>query len=421
MTADVLELACQLVSIPSVNPMGRQLPPALAGEQRVTDWLERFFQAQQLPYRRYEVRRDAGGLVRENIVARIDGQPTLAEGGRCVLLEAHQDTVPVDGMTIEPFAAHVQHGCLYGRGACDIKGGLACILSAARQAQQWPQRPTIILACTVNEEFGFCGAKQLAALLQAGGDEILPRIPDAIVVTEPTELNVVCCHKGMVRWVCTTQGRAAHSSDPTTGDNAIYRMAAVVTRLAEYADQLAARGSDAQVGPPSLNVGTIQGGISVNTVPDVCQIEIDRRLLPSEDPESARQAVIDFLITRGCQEFVQHEPPFITSPGLTADANQELAQRLVGAANQTSSSRTIGGAAYGTNAAFLAATGAPTVVFGPGSIEQAHTADEWVAVEQLQLARASLLYFLQQFSLTREHRQRICLNQEARFSVRTAL
>lgn len=396
MADDVLELARQLVRTPSVNPMGRPICAEIAGERRVTDWLEQHFAKLDVPCRRYVVREDAGGLVRENIVARIDGQPSLEAGGRLVMLEAHQDTVPIDGMTIEPFAAELKDGRLYGRGSCDIKGGLACILATASQARQLSARPTIVLACTVNEEFGFCGAKHLTSLIQAGGDELIPRVPHAIIVSEPTELNVVSCHKGMVRWVCTTRGRAAHSSEPASGVNAIYRMATVVAALEQLATELATTGGDPMVGRPSLNVGTIRGGISVNTVPDHCQIEIDRRLLPSEDQDSARQAVIQFVHDRTGGKSIEHAAPFITSPGLTADVNRALANQLADTANKHSSSRSVIGAPYGTDAAYLAETGAPTVVFGPGSIEQAHTSDEWIDVEQLQLAHEILLNFLRE-------------------------
>lgn len=391
----VVELAAELVRLPSVNPMGRAISPQIGGEGRVTDWLERLFASWNVPSRRYLVRDDGDGLLRENIVARFDGSPTIDEGGALLMLEAHQDTVPIDGMTIDPFGALQVAGRLFGRGACDTKGGMACLLTtAARMLHRAAPRPTILIACTVNEEFGFCGVKQLAALMDSGGDELIPRRPDAIIVAEPTELNVVTCHKGMIRWVCETRGLAGHSSEPTTGANAIYRMAPILSALDQFATELDAREIDPLLGKPTLSVGTINGGISVNTIPDSCRIEIDRRLLPNEDQLAAREEVIAAVPTAGSE----HHPPFTTSPGLTAEHNAALAAQLKAVACRHAPGRAIGGVPYGTDAAFLAQSKIPTVVFGPGSIGQAHTIDEWVEVRQLELCVEILAEFVRGFA-----------------------
>ena len=379
---DVADLASQLVRIPSVNPMGRAISTDIAGEGRVTEWLEQFFDACHVPSQRFLVRDDGPGLKRENIVARFDGVPSLDEGGGLLMFEAHQDTVPVDGMTIDPFAAKQADGKIFGRGACDIKGGLACLLTtAANLAQCDRRRPTILIACTVNEEFGFCGAKHLAQVIESGSTDLIPRPPDAILVTEPTELNVVTCHKGMIRWVCETHGVAGHSSNPADGDNAIYRMAAVTQALENFASELSARSPHPLLGTPTLSIGTIVGGISVNTIPDSCRIEIDRRLLPNEHHDDSRAEVIEAV---GQNDHVEHHPPFTTSPGLSAESNETLANALLRVATKHCADRGIIGVPYGTDAAFLAQTGIPTVVFGPGSISQAHTIDEWVEVAQLE-------------------------------------
>jgi len=188
-----------------------------------------------------------------------------------LLFEVHQDTVPVDGMTIEPWAPVVRDGRLYGRGSCDVKGGMAAMFAAmARLADERPpNRPTVVLACTVNEEHGFSGASGLCRLWMGEPTPLFPRPPEAAVVAEPTRLDVVVAHKGVVRWRCHAHGRAAHSSQPEAGDNAIYRIAAVVTALERYHRQvLADFGSHPLCGQPTLSVGTIAGGISVNTVPD---------------------------------------------------------------------------------------------------------------------------------------------------------
>src|SRR5207249_11663727 len=122
------------------------------------------------------------------------------------LFEAHQDTVPVDGMTIPPWTPDVRDGRIYGRGSTDIKGGMAAMLAALSRLaiERPPNMPTIVLACTVNEEHGFTGATHLTKLWTGGGSKLMPRAPDAAVVAEPTLLNVVVAHKGVVRWRCHT-------------------------------------------------------------------------------------------------------------------------------------------------------------------------------------------------------------------------
>jgi acetylornithine deacetylase len=267
---------------------------------------------------------------------------------------------------------------------------MACILAVAARLKSEPigDRPNIVIACSVNEEHGFTGAQHLPTLWQSGKSKILPKAPDAILVSEPTQLNVVVAHKGVVRWRCHAGGKAAHSSDPTKGDNAIYRMARVLGALDEYAREIApTRGEHPLLGRPTLSVGTIAGGISVNTVPDRCTIEIDRRLLPDEEPESAYQHVIQHLRARLGRdaELIEHEKSFIIARGLKDDRNADLARRVIAAsAAQGVSSKPIG-VPFGTDASAFGKL-VPTVIFGPGDIAQAHTKDEWIAVEQLQLA-----------------------------------
>jgi acetylornithine deacetylase len=214
-------------------------------------------------------------------------------------------------------------------------------------------------------------------------------------VAEPTDLIVVVAHKGVARWTVHTRGRAAHSSRPELGVNAIYAMAKVLTALEEYARDIApGRASHPLVGRPSLSVGIIAGGLSVNTVPDSCSIQVDRRVLPGEDNDQARQHVIDFLRERLPSELeLQHEPAYLASPGLSDARNARLAARLAEFARRHGGPGESVGVPYGTDAPAFDRIGAPTVVFGPGSIAQAHTCDEWIAVEQVQKAADILTDF----------------------------
>jgi acetylornithine deacetylase len=388
---DVVEILCDLVRLPSVNPMGREASGDEFYEYRVTEYLQELFQRWGVPWQRQTV-----APRRDNILARLDGEVPPEQGGPILMFEAHQDTVPVEGMTIPPWTPEVREGRVYGRGACDIKGGMACMLAAlSRWLEERPAgRPTILMACVVDEEYTFSGAKRLPAAW-SGPEAILPRAPEAAIVAEPTLLDVVVAHKGTVRWHCRTQGRAVHSSQPERGHNAIYDMARVVTALERYAEvELGRRGIHARLGRPTLSVGLISGGISVNVVPDRCRIEIDRRLLPGEYPLPAWEDVRDFIRQElGPSVPVEHDAPYQTMLGLDDRDNRLLAERLSAEAQACGAQGQRLGVPYGTDAPAFAAAGIPTVVFGPGAIEQAHTKDEWVAIEQLRRATEILYRF----------------------------
>jgi acetylornithine deacetylase len=386
------ELLAELVAIPSVNPMGRPVAEGEPFERALTDFLEQWFTRIGLTVERQTVEPN-----RDNIVARLEG----SVGAPVVLFDAHQDTVPVDGMTIDPFRPLVREGRLFGRGACDIKGGMTAMLGAfARLAAERPKScPTVLMACTVNEEHGFSGAQKLCELWSMNGGSIFPRRPDFAIVAEPTELDIVVAHKGMVRWRCRTRGRAAHSSLPQLGDNAIFRMAPVLTALERYHRDVLSRSPEHPLcGRATLSVGTIHGGISVNTVPDVCTIEIDRRLLPEDDPARVYRDVIDYLAGKVDRPgSIEHLPPMMESRGLSDAGNSALADRLAVAVREVRGTSQRIGVPFGTNATAYGAH-FPTVVFGPGSIAQAHTADEWLALDQLEQASEILYRFLQNLS-----------------------
>lgn len=382
---DLVRTLSELVAIPSVNPMGRPLTGPEFLEYRVTDWLQRWFEAQGLPWERQTVEPK-----RDNILARLDGDPLPEKGGRVLLFEAHQDTVPVDGMTIPPWEPIVREGRIYGRGSCDIKGGMTAMLGAVARLAQEPRqgRPTVIMACTVNEEHGFSGATKLTELWTGGRASLVPRRPDAAVIAEPTSLNAVVAHKGALRWKLHTLGRAAHSSQPHLGENAVYAMARVLRVLEDYArDELAGFPAHRLCGRATLSVGTIGGGISVNTVPDRCSIEIDRRLVPGEDGRVAWAQVKAFLAERLGQDFpLVHDAPGMWGTTLSDDHNGALAERIASLARRHAGKSEIIGVPFGTDAATIAASGVPSVVFGPGSIDQAHTADEWLSLSELEQA-----------------------------------
>ena len=379
---ETTRLLRNLVALPSVNPMGRDLRGPDVFEHRVTAYLEEFFRGLGVRSERQSV---APG--RDNILAWYEP----AGAGRTVVLEVHQDTVPTDGMTIDPFAARVEDGRLYGRGACDVKGGMAAMLTAfARLVHDKPAGAArVVMACTVDEEFTFLGVQTLAKTDLRGGASG----PVEAVVAEPTGLDVVHAHKGAVRWDLVTHGKSCHSSRPELGVNAIYHMAALLPHIERFAAELRTTRVDPLLGPATLSVGRIEGGVSVNTVPDRCRIEIDRRLLPGEDADAAAGQLLAHL--RG---LVGDAVPFkFGDPWLSAGPFSGRLRRPCrppsGAAEPVAGKRRVTAVPYGTDAAPLAQSGVPCVVFGPGDIARAHTCDEWVPLEEVAQA-AEILYRL---------------------------
>jgi len=371
-----------LVRIPSINPMGQSVEGPLYYEGRIGDYLETHFREHGYPYERQPV---APG--RDNLIA--CAEPEQPHG--TLIFEVHQDTVPVEGMSIDPFGAVIDAGRLYGRGACDVKGGMAAMLAAfALYAKQRPRGgPRLVLACTVDEEFTFLGVQRLV-------QHRLGPEPVRAVVAEPTGLDIVHAHKGVVRWAITTTGRACHSSTPEQGINAIYRMGRLLPHLEQYAERLRHSARDPLLGEPTLSVGTIHGGASVNVVPDRCRVEIDRRLIPGERPEEAPQKLDAYLRQHAPEvEFVT-EPLFLHCPSLAPTGSEAIALSLSRAIEAVRGKKPrLLGVPYGTDASSLALAGIPSVVFGPGDIAQAHTKDEWIELAQVELA-AEILYRLTQ-------------------------
>ncbi len=325
---------------------------------------------------------------RPNLLARFDGPP----GCPTLMMECHSDTVSIDGMTVPPFEATLRGGKLYGRGACDDKGPMAAMLLAIRglldEAAQLPV--SVLFAAACGEELGAIGAK---ALVKNGAPAA------AVVVGEPTDLKIVHASKGVVRFNIETRGRAAHSSNPSAGDNAIYSMRRVLQTIEEQVFPPLAKSAHPLLGPPTMSVGTILGGSQVNIVPDRCTIEIDRRTLPGEKPEQVAAEVFTKL-----DELKKLSPIFEysgqyceTFPPLWTDPQSSLARLVSLACHQTLGASELAVAPWASDAAVYAAAGMEAVLVGPGSIRQAHTADEFIELEQVvaaaqMYARIILLY-----------------------------
>jgi succinyl-diaminopimelate desuccinylase len=373
---NLTRLLSDLVAIPSVNPMGRSLAGPEFLEPRLTAYIEQWLGALGVRLERQPVAPD-----RDNLLAWYDAP----DARRRILLDVHQDTVPVGGMTIPPFVPTIERGRLYGRGSCDVKGSMAAMLLAfARLVQERPRgAASVLLAFTVDEEFTHMGSSRLSATDHGAA---------LAIVAEPTLLDIVHCHKGVLRWKIRTEGRACHSSTPELGENAIYHMAKAIEALEKYAAVLKHRNPHEILGTPTLSVGRIEGGESVNVVPDWCEVEIDRRLIPGEDPDGCLTEARAWLSTElpGNVRFTFSEPG-VRMPPLASKAADWLEPLGVAIQRATGRRPALRGVPFGTDAGPLSATGTPCVVFGPGDIAQAHTKDEWINLDQV--AQAAEAYY----------------------------
>ncbi|MBK9137544.1 MAG: M20/M25/M40 family metallo-hydrolase [Verrucomicrobia bacterium] len=369
---DPSRLLAELVALPSVNPAFLPAGDSRAGEQRVAEFLLCTAARAGLDVEQRDV--IAG---RANLLAR------LAPSGRTrqrVLLAPHLDTVGGD----EPqFRPQVKKGRLYGRGACDTKGSVAAMLSALLAVAGSPSRPRqteIVFAGLVDEEYAQRGSRALAA---SGFRASLA------IVGEPTRLRVVTAHKGDLWLRLETRGRAAHGATPHLGRNAVHDMARVVDVLeTEYAAALR-RHRHPLLGHATVNVGAIHGGTQPNIVPDRCSLEVDRRTLPGETRATVLRE-IRTLLRRHRLTARLADSKAEPCPALETNPERPLVREFMAVAGQA---RPLG-VHFFCDAAVLAGGGIPSVVFGPGDIAQAHTADEWISLRQVERATALLTRFL---------------------------
>jgi len=371
---EVLALARRLVVIPSyAGDHGWEAGVAAA--------LESLLAAEGLMVRRQPV---ADG--RENLLAVIPG---VRDGPPLLVLNGHMDTVPPSASMVRaPFAGEVADGRLWGRGAADMKGGLAAMVMAAialRRAGLRPPRP-VMLAAVAAEESGNLGTDVLARELAAEG-----RRASFAVVGEPTSLDIVTAHKGVDRYRITVFGRAAHASTPERGVNAITRAARLIVALDGELADAARRCSHPVLGSPSFTIGTIQGGVSRNTVPDRCTFQIEKRYLPGDGPARIRaelEAVATRVLGEG-QADITREPGFdqVAHPPLDIAAGHPLVRALAAAVEEVRGHppACTGWPAF-TDGAILQAHGTPAVVCGPGALGAAHADDESVALAELYAA-----------------------------------
>lgn len=366
---DPLDILRQLVPIDSRSTLPLGAPGERASdEMAMCAWLVDFLEGLGLATRvTYAAPR------RPNLVAfpkhPEPAWPTLA-------FQAHMDTVGTDGMTHDPFAAEVSEGKLYGRGACDTKGGMAAMLAALADLLADGVRANLMFVATCAEETGCQGAPFL---------DLSPWRIDGMIVGEPTSNRLVAAHKTSVYLELVCTGKAAHGSRPEAGTNAIYRTAELVGFLQRtIIPELAAHQSPGFAGS-TLSAGMIQGGVKPNIVPDRCSLVLDLRLVPNAPPVA--ELIGDIARRAGAALGFPVEPGWTQiTAGLGTPLDAPLVQTVQRALRHEGRDDAPGTVAYCTDAGVFAAKGIPCVVLGPGDILQAHGAVEYIDLEELRAA-----------------------------------
>jgi acetylornithine deacetylase/succinyl-diaminopimelate desuccinylase-like protein len=363
-----------LVRIPSVNPMHAGPKAGVPGERAIAlalaGWLEGFGA-------RVELCEVVDG--RPNVYALVPGRTE-----RLVVLDVHMDTVSVEHMIEEPFDGRVEDGCVWGRGALDTKASLGVILTLLERWAAAGRRPepSLLVVGSISEE----GGGMLGAIAFREWGEARGLCPDQIVVSEPTRCRPIYGHKGGAGYEVAVHGEAAHSSRPELGCSAIVAAARAILALQDEHDRLQTEEPLTEVGVGAINVGLISGGTAGNIVPDRCTFTVGRRVCPGEDAEAVA-AALRALIEEAVAPCTATFTPIgtgIPSAGFYQPPDAPVVRALAAATGFAPAV-----APYGTNALRYVGFAEELVVFGPGSIDDAHKARECVAITELERCAAA--------------------------------
>jgi acetylornithine deacetylase len=368
LASEVAELLSRLVAIDSVNP---SLVPGGAGEAEIAAFIARWA-------------RDAG--LEAQVLEQTPGRPSVlvrargTGGGRTLLLCGHVDTVGVEGMAA-PHRPRIDGDRLHGRGAYDMKAGVAAALVACREAAARGLAGDVVVAAVADEEHASLGVQEALRAVEA----------DAAIVTEPTELEVAVAHKGFVWMDVEVAGQAAHGSRPHLGVDAIVKAGPVLTAIGRLDAALAER-THPLLGRGSIHASVIEGGAEMSSYPARCVIGLERRTLPGETAAAVESELAELL--DGCRaadgELVAEQRTLLVREPFEADAGSELVGVVRGAAaDALGSTPPLGGASYWADAAFIAAAGIETVMFGPGGAG-AHAIDEWASLSDTEAVTRTL-------------------------------
>lgn len=371
---EVVSLLAAMVAIPSINPaLARATDPAeWAGEGAMAH-----FVADWLVGNGIEAAFDEVEPGRPNVVAHLPGPP----GAPRVVWEGHLDTVQVDGMAA-PFTPAVRDGRLYGRGAVDDKASLAMFMLALRAARGLPRNADVTFVAAIDEEVTFRGVSHHIAR---------NRRYDMGIAGEPTDLRIVTACKGVIRFVIEVHGRNAHASRPEEGIDAIGIGMGLLAHLRAHMEANPRR--HPILGGRTLTCTLFRAGEGPNSVPALARLTFDMRTLPDQTGQEAWEEIASvvsaFPVPDGA--VVDMKPPFIDSISMEVDATAPVVTRLQPVLRSVGIDPTPLGAPFGSDATKFTRAGSPTVVFGPGSIEQAHSPDEYVEIDQVVLAAEILV------------------------------
>ena len=371
--SQAVQLLRDLIALPSVN--AAFLPPGdpHAGEAKVADYL-----AKRAAKARLDVERQPVAPGSDNLIVRLS---PLGQARHRIVLAPHLDTVGGDDPKI--YRPTKKGNKLHGRGACDTKGSVAAMFRAIENVAGRKKRPReteIVFVGLMDEECNQTGSRAFAKLRMKA---------DLALVGEPTRCKVVTAHKGDLWLRLIATGKAAHGARPELGRNAIHSLAqCIVTIETDYAALLRKR-RHPLLGHATINTGTIRGGAQPNIVPDHCEADLDRRTLPGETFANIRRELLGVLARRGLKAKLIDVKGF-TCPALETNPGLPWVRDFMRVGRQKKPI----GVDYYCDAANLAGAGIPTVVWGPGDIAQAHTADEWITLEQLERGTDMLTRFL---------------------------
>ncbi|MDJ0985411.1 MAG: ArgE/DapE family deacylase [Desulfobacterales bacterium] len=361
----VIRLTQELIKINSVNP---SLSAKGVGEADIARYIGGYLENLGLTVGYQRIQKD-----RVNVIGILKG----TGGGPSLMLNGHTDTVSVDQMTADPFEARIQDGKLYGRGALDMKAGVAAQIGAIQTLIEAgvKLKGDVILALVADEEYASIGTEALVAEYAA----------DAAIICEPTDLDIVIAHKGFAWIRIDISGRAAHGSLPHKGVDAIVKAANLLTAIEGYANTQLTRKTHPLLGSPSIHASLIKGGTELSTYPDYCKVELERRNLPGEDRQTVTaemQAILEDIRTRD-DEFKADLDVFFFRPAFEISPEQPIVQSISRAFEATCR-RTpqFKGMWAWLDSAILAQAGIPAVIFGPSG-EGEHAAVESVDVDSV--------------------------------------
>jgi len=389
MPEPIEKLLYDLIEINSANP---DYSSSAAGEKEIGAHICNYLESKSIECELQEVlpgRPNVLGVVKANSKGRDN------KGKNKILLCSHLDTVYLEGMD---FSATEDEKYIYGPGSCDTKSSIAAMLEALTEYSRFRKRTAdIFFLGAASEESRHLGIRKFVSHFM----DITGTV-DLCIIGEPTSLDPGIAHKGSLKFTIKTEGKSAHGSTPELGVNAINIMSKIICSINEKLVPSYSESFDSMLGNPTLNIGVINGGTAFNIVPDFCQIELDRRVLPSESIDNVLESFKSIISeTTGSNNnlFAGIEKVNDYIPFLKTDTSNPLAAMFIDSCRKINKKSTAKGLPYATDGGFTYDAGIQTIIFGPGDIGNCHKLGEFVSRDELKKAVEVLADFLHRFSV----------------------